>query len=293
MLLFIFKWKLRRKKKQKHSRYMKAFYNNLPIIEQRLRSQRIPRVALQNPNESSWKTLLRSGNDQGLITLTGFDFQTFYWLLQRFRPLYEGNSPFIDPDAGIVPINFPSCGRKRIITAEDCLGLQLTWTCTRGSNMVLQLIFGMSGTSVNMYLRFSRQILVQILLQEPDSHIKVPMEESIRQYQHVIQEKHPALEGVWCAMDGIKLYLQQAGDSTIQNNFYNGWTHDHYVSAVLVFCPDGTIPIACFNVPGSVHDSTIAEWGNIYGKLEKVYNSPVTGKCVVDSAFSKKKTFPY
>ena len=75
-------------------------------------------------------------------------------------------------------------------------------------------------------------------------------------------------------MDGLKLYLQQAGDSTTQNNFYNGWTHDHYVSAVLVFCPDGTIPIACFNVPGSVHDSTIAEWGNIYGKLENVYNSP-------------------
>ena len=90
-------------------------------------------------------------------------------------------------------------------------------------------------------------------------------------------------------MDGLKLYLQQAGDSTIQNNFYNGWTHDHYVSAVLVFCPDGTIPIACFNVPGSVHDSTIAEWGNIYGKLENVYNSPLKGKCSVDSAFSKKK----
>ena len=119
------------------------------------------------------------------------------------------------------------------------------------------------------------------------------MEESIRQYQHVIQEKHPALEGVWCAMDGIKLYLQQAGDSTIQNNFYNGWTHDHYVSAVLVFCPDGTIPIACFNVPGSVHDSTIAEWGNNYGKLETVYNSPVRGKYMVDSAFSKQIFFPY
>ena len=48
---------------KKHSRYMNAFYNNLPIIEQRLRSRRIPHDVLQNPNESSWKTLLHSGNN--------------------------------------------------------------------------------------------------------------------------------------------------------------------------------------------------------------------------------------
>lgn len=36
-------------------------------------------------------------------------------------------------------------------------------------------------------------------------------------------------------MDGLKLYLQKAGDYDTQNNFYNGWTHNHYVSAVFVF----------------------------------------------------------
>ena len=64
--------------------------------------------------------------------------------------------------------------------------------------------------------------------------------------------------------------------------------HDHYVSAVLVFCLDGTIPIACYNVPGCIHDSTIADWGNIYKKLEGIYNAELQGKCTVDSAFSKK-----
>ncbi len=33
----------------------------------------------------------------------------------------------------------------------------------------------------------------------------------------------------------------------------------------------GTIPIAFFNVPGSVHDSQAAELGRIYHKLEQVY----------------------
>ena len=68
-------------------------------------------------------------------------------------------------------------------------------------------------------------------------------------------------------MDGlVKLYLQPLSDCITQNNFYNGWTHDHYVEAVIVFCPDGTIPISCFNVPGSIHDSMIAEMGNVYNK---------------------------
>ena len=63
-----------------------------------------------------------------------------------------------------------------------------------------------------------------------------------------------------------------------QDRYYNGWTHSHYVSAVIVivfcsdgavivFCPDGTIPIVAYNVPGSVHDSMIAEWGGVYEKL--------------------------
>ena len=69
--------------------------------------------------------------------------------------------------------------------------------------------------------------------------------------------------------------------------YYNGWTSDHYVSNVFCFCPDGTIPIAYFNVPGSVHDSQVAEWGDIYDKLKKVYTQH-GGKCTVDLAFGAK-----
>ncbi len=50
--------------------------------------------------------------------------------------------------------------------------------------------------------------------------------------------------------------------------YYNGWKADHYVTNVFVFVPDGTIPIAFFNVPGSVNDSQVAKWGGIYEKLE-------------------------
>ncbi len=89
-------------------------------------------------------------------------------------------------------------------------------------------------------------------------------------------------------MDGLKLYLEQSGDVVLQNMFYNGWTHDPYVSSVFVFGPDGTIPIAAINYPGCFHDSQIADWGKIYRKLETVFNNNGE-KCVVDSAFAKNR----
>lgn len=74
-------------------------------------------------------------------------------------------------------------------------------------------------------------------------------------------------------MDGVKLYIEQSPEAITQNNFYNGWTHDHYVGNLLGFCPDGTIPMALVNVPGCIHDYVMAQQGNIYGKLENVFNS--------------------
>ena len=57
------------------------------------------------------------------------------------------------------------------------------------------------------------------------------------------------------------------------------------MSAVIEFCPDGTIPIVAYNCPGSVHDSMVAEWGGVYDKLEEVYG----GKGTVDSAFGSAR----
>ena len=92
------------------------------------------------------------------------------------------------------------------------------------------------------------------------------------------------LSDVWATMDGIKLTLQQSGTYVIQDVFYNGWTYDHYVMSVVCLCPDGTIPIAFFNVPGCVHDSLVADYRDIYTKLEREYEKH-GGKCTVDSAF--------
>jgi hypothetical protein len=64
----------------------------------------------------------------------------------------------------------------------------------------------------------------------------------------------------------LKLMLECVSNKDEQNMFYNDWTFDHYIGAVSVFCPNGMIPICCYYVPGTVHDSSIATIGNVYMK---------------------------
>ena len=103
--------------------------------------------------------------------------------------MYDSHSPFIDPDGAIVPIAENQLGRPRFMTAADCLALSLAWTRTKGSSMVLQMIFGLTGTPVSMYLRFGRRILIKILRGEPDAKVAVPGIEVIEGYKAIIKER--------------------------------------------------------------------------------------------------------
>jgi hypothetical protein len=85
-------------------------------------------------------------------------------------------------------------------------------------------------------------------------------------------------------MDGFKLMLEQSGNTLIQEQFYNGWMHIHYMTSIMCFCPDGTIPIVFCNIPGAIHDSQVADYGDIYNKLELVYLHD-SAKCTNDSMF--------
>ncbi len=227
-----------------------------------------------------------SRNDQSFITLLGFDVKSFFYICKKMSPIFHNYTPFTEGD--FISQKFSYRGRKRVVKLEDCAALVLAWTRTRGSMNVLQLIFGMSMSNLNGYLRFGRRILVHVLSNDKFARIAIPTEEKIESYVSAISARHPALgnKRVWCSMDGLKLYLEEAPSFYVQRRFYNGWTHDHYVTSVFVFAPDGTIPISFFNVPGCVHDSQVAEWGCIYQKLEELWEKYKV-RCVMDSAFGK------
>jgi hypothetical protein len=75
--------RLSRKKSKKyvHSRYRKSFFNSLDSPERRVRQRKIPRCCLQSTSASAWRKLYEAGNDQAMMTLTGFDCASFVSLL--------------------------------------------------------------------------------------------------------------------------------------------------------------------------------------------------------------------
>ena len=161
----------------------------------------------------AWRTLYVSKQDQALIILTGLDLSTFDLLSDKFAVLLDTHSPWIDQiDGNIVPLPPGQRDRPRIITSIDCLGLCLAWTRTRGSSMVLQMIFGLTLNPVSTYLRFGLRIVIAVLGREPESVIKVPSIDRTCHYQGVIRGRHPLLHGCWCTMDGLKLKIQRPVD---------------------------------------------------------------------------------
>ncbi len=155
----------------------------------------------------------------------------------------------------------------------------------------MQLVFGLTYTNLSVYLRFSICLLIETSHDNPLAQACLPSPEEINKYKAAFGERHSLLHDCWATMDGLKLYLQQSGNTEILEQFYNGWTHDHYVTSAFCFCPDGTISIAFFNVPGSVHDSHVAELGKIYSKLEHVYNTTGGKGCIVSAFGSIESDF--
>ena len=98
--------------------------------------------------------------------------------------------------------------------------------------------------------------------------MRIPSEQTTASFKQIVASKHPALSDVWAALDGI--CIEKSGDQLTQSRFYNGWTHDHYITNSLGFYPIRTICFACLNVPGCMHASTVCEWGGIYEKLDDV-----------------------
>jgi len=224
-----------------HSRYRKKFLKSLSEEEHRLCSRKIPHASLLTLDMSPLRNILASEVDQALITMTGFDGVSFASLLQKFPPLFDDYTPF--NTSHILLKQDPSKGRRpRKVRPEDCLGLVLVWTCTRGSLMALQLIFGMTCSNLCIYLRFGRRVIVEALKSDSLTKIAIPSNEDIASYKEAVGAMYPLLSDVWSTMDGLKLYLQQSGNTEIQARFNNGWAHGHYVTSVFVFCPDGTIP---------------------------------------------------
>jgi len=134
------------------------------------------------------------------------------------------------------------------------------------------------------WLKFGRRVLLACLLKHDAARVTAPTADEIEAYKEAITRKYPRMRNVWGACDGLKLQIEESGNWFIQNQFYNGWTHGHYVNCIFVFAADGRIRICVINTPGTWHDSTQADHG-VYDKMKKVYDDH-DAIVVVDSAFN-------
>lgn len=95
-----------------------------------------------------------------MITLTGFDYQTFHYLLPSFDRLYRAYT-YYSAD-GALRITDVRGGRPRSMIAVQCLGLVFAWSRARGYGMVLCILFRVTASVFSLFIRFKSRFLLKI-----------------------------------------------------------------------------------------------------------------------------------
>ena len=113
---------------------------------------------------------------------------SFASLCEIFAPIFDSYTPFVPSGTSCFEwMKLENRGRKRKIRPEDCLGLVLAWTRTRGSLMALQLIFGMTYSNLDDYLLFGKRILVMVLGDDQRARVQIPSSEKIEEYKLMVR----------------------------------------------------------------------------------------------------------
>ncbi len=132
-----------------------------------------------------------------------------------------------------------------------------------------------------------------MLKEEEHTQVEIPSCEQFNACQEKIVANFPDLNRVWCVMHGLEIPIQKLADEAMQNAYYNGWLHDHFVACFFAFAPSGIVVACMLNAPGSWHNSFIAENGGLHAKMESVYNA-TGGKAVGGlSFFNEAVSFSY
>ena len=148
----------------------------LTLEERRERDRRTPRAALRRYQDSSFRYLFDSGDNQALLNCCGTTHPVFQELLALFKPYFDRLT--FDDDGRVRKLKLSRSGkpigRKRELDAVGCLGLVLYWYRTRGSvARAVAMAFGLKATPMYKWLKFGRRRVLLFAIQ------KVPCAEYI------------------------------------------------------------------------------------------------------------------
>ena len=79
-------------------------------------------------------------------------------------------------------------GRKRSMCATTALVVSMSWYRTRGSVMLLCIIFGITHSVCVLFLRFARRILDKVLSKCEQARVKMPDANKIGVYKGMVNE---------------------------------------------------------------------------------------------------------
>lgn len=119
------------------------------------------------------------------------------------------------------------------------------------------MLFDVTSSVCNLFLRFSRLILLYKLGCNALSTVKLPKIGGMQTFQVAKSDRHLMLYDVYAVSNDFKLYLEQANDTVIRLMFDIFWTHEHYIGNVFVFEPNETTVACTVNCPETIHNSQI------------------------------------
>ena len=221
-----------------------------------LHSRRIPNcISFLSLPDSPWWKLLASQVNQAMITMTVFDCLSFWPLLQKLAAFFYHCTLFNNSHMIVFKADTSNGGHPRMAHPEDCLGLVLVWTCTKGSMTALQYIFGMSHSNLYMYLRLKCQVIAETLKNDSLATISIPAAEDFTMHQECISAINLLLGQQWMAWNCVSNSQVMVKFSLI---FIMGWltgtTSPQFLSHI---------------VAGSMISSRgfMSWWGEVHGRL--------------------------
>ena len=184
-----------------------SYSSRLSYDDRRRRARKIPRCAIRRHQDSPFRFLYHSSNDQAMLNITGLDHAVFRQLLVLFEPVYRLHTyDYTTNRIRKLKLRRDGTpyGRPRELDAAAGLGLVLMWYRTRGPcTRGLLMAFGVTSSPLYMWLLFSRRILLFVLMKVKEAQISFPTEQEIEDYVAAISAKYPILtdERVWGAVD--------------------------------------------------------------------------------------------
>jgi hypothetical protein len=81
---------------------------------------------------------------------------------------------------------------------------------------MLQTFFGMTVTPLVMWMRYGKRIIIKILQNLDDVHIKMPTTNQLFEYASIIERAYPVLSRHYAICDRLKLFIKKAGIASVQ-----------------------------------------------------------------------------